>query len=199
MITAQILSIVAVLTSWLWWPTLAISFEAMVLLQIVWCCRQNKMGIMVTQVIAVAAALLCIGAGIFELVVLKRATWCGIFYFNDANLDDDFTAYDDCKEQMFALLSFVTAALWLVSAGFAIFFVKSGRYAKREERLSQQQPQTVENENQDCEGEVPATTMVELSSIVPVEIPVAAATLIFIPPEVAQKVDEESLVATSQE
>jgi len=100
---------------------------------------------------------------------------------------------------MFALLSFVTAALWLVSAGCAIFFVKSGRYAKREERLSQQQPQTVENENQDCEGEVPATTMVELSSIVPVEVPVAAATLIFIPPEVDQKVDEESLVATSQE
>ena len=122
MISAQVLSIVACLASWLWWPTMVISLVAMIAHQIVWCCRCLKVErIRCITGISVLATLLCISAGIYELVALHKATWCGLFYFSDAEFgtmkfykdgeayfDNSSSEPDECPERVLAALSFVT-------------------------------------------------------------------------------------------
>jgi len=139
MISAQVLSIVACLASWLWWPTMAISLVAMALHQVVWCCRVPRVAaIRCMTGVSVLATILCIAAGIFEWVVLGNASWCGLFYFSDAKFS---TEYDNCKEQLFAAMSFVTAAFWAASSICSLIFVQSGRYAKWEAKWDETFPE----------------------------------------------------------
>jgi len=93
--------------------------------------------------VSVLATILCIAAGIFEWVVLGNASWCGLFYFSDADFHDDYnsTKSDDCKEQLFAAMSFVTAAFWAASSICSLIFVQSGRYAKWEAKWDETFPE----------------------------------------------------------
>ena len=123
-ITSQILSVVAFLLSvvlgvgWSLWYLFLIGFLALVLIQLNWCCRQSKSGLLTALVLSVLSAFPSIG-----LVIIV------------------FVTCSDCYVDVYVVLAFVDAALWLASAGCILVFVtSSGRYAKLEEQhlLSQQ-------------------------------------------------------------
>ena len=127
--------------------TFVICLVALVLLQLVWCCRQNKAGFLASTVVSAVAALLCTVGGIIILVTWKDVVECNIFYFSTYP-----TWYDYCNEGVWATVAFVCAALWYAVAGFLLHFVKSGRHAKWEEQLSKS------NNNSDDEGVVAIET-----------------------------------------
>jgi len=145
MISAQILSIVAFFMAWVWWVSFTIGSIALVLLQIIWCCRPTRAGIIAAHIVCVVASLACIFAGIFLLIARKDSFWCVPFtlYSDDDfgysfDYEDDYyvnrTDYrtDYCPEKIYAIISFVDAALYLAAAHFTIMFVRTGRYAKWE-------------------------------------------------------------------
>jgi len=160
MIAAQIMSILAFLISWVWWVSFIISIVAMALLQLIWCFRQTKIGLLTAHVISIIAAITCLFSAIFMLVAWKKAYWC-VAFLMDAAIDDDDDIYDDdiiiyvdsyqydyCPEKVYATIAFIDAALWLASAICILLFVTSGRYAKWEDCLSsrqQQQPPPPQN------------------------------------------------------
>jgi len=120
-----------------------------VLLQILWCCRQNKAGFLASTVVSAVAALLCTVGGIIILVFWKDVYWCDPFLF----ITDDYvgSTSDYCNEGAWATVAFVCAALWFAVAGCILHFVKSGRHAKWEEQLSK-------SNNSDDEGVVAIET-----------------------------------------
>jgi len=143
MITAQIISIVAFLISWIWWVTFIVGGICLVLLQVIWCCRQNKIGLYISAGISFVAAITCTIAGIVMIVVWKDKRYCEIWRLTD---DDDYnnnwtpseyqpTRPDYCKEGIWAVVAFGTALLWFATSGCILYFVKSGRHTKWEEKL----------------------------------------------------------------
>eukprot|EP00536_Pseudo-nitzschia_multiseries_P012910 jgi/Psemu1/33489/gm1.33489_g len=155
LISAQVLALLALLMSWHWWVTFVISAIAAILLQILWCCRQRPLMFVSLAVVSSIAALMCLFAGVWYLVVLKRSSWCLPFiwesddddyYYNidDAyNYDDydDYNSYnyDDCNEKAWAIVGFVNSALWFAVAGCLVQFVCSGRHARWEAKRDKQQ------------------------------------------------------------
>jgi len=145
MIAAQIISIIAFLISWLWWVTFIIGLISLVSLQLVWCCRQSKIGLYVSVGISALAGVTCTIAGIVMIVVWKDQRYCSVFTLTDGaddyytNRDDDYSVsyrnYDYCSEQTWAVVAFVTATLWFSTTGCILYFVGSGRYAKWEEKV----------------------------------------------------------------
>jgi len=151
MISAQIISIIAFLISWLWWVTFILGLISLALLQIVWCCRQSKIGLFVSVGISTLAGITCTIAGIVMIVVWKDQEYCSVFTLTEGDdyydnyvapiYDDGYTGYrirppvryDYCDEQTWAVVAFVTAALWFSTSGCILFFVGSGRYAIWEE------------------------------------------------------------------
>jgi len=142
MITAQIISIVAFVISWLWWVTFIVGGICLVLLQVIWCCRQNKIGLYISAGISFVAAITCTIAGIIMIVVWKDKKECYIWHL-DYDDDDDWreSEYyyrekpDYCEEGIWAVVAFVTALLWFATSGCILYFVKSGRHTKWEEKL----------------------------------------------------------------
>lgn len=129
-ITAQILSLVAFVFSWIWWASFFVSGIALVLFQVNWCCRRSRVGLLTSHIISVAAAVLCICAGVYALIEWKNQKFCHVFIIVS---DDDYIYDGDkCTEQIYATIAFFDAALWLATAYFTIKFVTSGRYAKWE-------------------------------------------------------------------
>jgi len=128
MITAQILSIVVFLISWFWsipfifyplqpfsinwflWVAYIVGVICFLSLQIIWCCRRNKVGLYISAVISALAAVTCSIAGIV-LTVGDQADW------------------------EIGLVAFVTAILWFVTTGCILYFVRSGRHTRWEEKL----------------------------------------------------------------
>jgi len=148
MITAQIISIIAFLVSWVWWVTLIVGSISLALLQLVWCCRQSKIGLLVSVGISTLAGVTCTIAGIVMIILWKDERHCSVFtltdvgddYYNDAYYayDDGYTGYknvrrDYCEEQAWAVVAFITATLWFSTSGLILYFVGSGRYAVWEE------------------------------------------------------------------
>jgi len=121
MITAQILSIVAFLSSWIWlipfimyhFASFSISwiglvafivgfgFICFIQLQVIWCCRRSKIGLYITALHSTIAAVTCSIAAIVTV----------------------------------GLIVFITAMLWFVTTGCILYFVKSGRHTRWEEKL----------------------------------------------------------------
>jgi len=208
-IASQVLAVVAFLISWVWWASFIISIIAMILIQLIWCCRQSKAGLLTAHVIAVVAALLCMVSGIYMLVAWKSAWWCAPFVMIS---DDDYTyASDNCNEQAWAAVAFVDAALWLASAGCLIAFVNNGHYAKWEARLSsrqqqqqqqQQQQRThptavemVNNNTQPAEISTDNAIVATATSspVLPVTVPVASAPSAYVPLEVVVEINRSEL------
>jgi len=211
MIAAQVLSIVAFLISWLWWVTFIVAIAALVLLQVMWCCRQSKTGLFVSVGISAVTGCMCIAAGIIMLVKWKNQTWCGPFIFDDDDgydfnygmvssiaynynvtdddfllnfynmTDDDFVLNmlehdhymghsDYCREEVWATVAFITAALWFSAAACLVYFVKSGRHAKWEERIQ------CSVGDGDGNGDGNATTTIEMGAVQQETHPTATAT-----------------------
>jgi len=114
MMTAQIISIVAFLISLIWWETCIVGGICFISLQVIWCCRQNKIGLYISAGISFVAAIISTVAGIYIIVV-----WKDIYML----------------QGLFAVIEFVKALLWFVTSGCILYFVKSGRHAKWEEKL----------------------------------------------------------------
>jgi len=136
MIAAQVISIIAFLISWIWWVTFIIGLVCMVVLQLLWCCRQKDTnGLYASMGLSAVAGICCAVAGILMLVLWKDKPWCSIFVLFEDDDDDYVRDYDYCKEGYWAVVSFVDAVLWFVTGGFIYYFVKSGRHATWEQKL----------------------------------------------------------------
>jgi len=195
MITAQILSIVAFLISWIWWGSFTISVAALVLHQIIWCCRQSRMGLITAHIVSVVAALMCIFAGIFLLIFRKSAWWCAPFTLQSYDDDDDDIYFDDdwsydvCYEKAYAAVAFVDAGLWLGAALFTISFVTSGRYAKweatygRQNAAAEEAPAVVEMANVEAAEPTEDDDADALATAMPVK---ESAPTEYVPPEVVE-------------
>jgi len=212
MIAAQIISIVAFLVSWIWWVTFLIGLGCMATLQIMWCCRPNKIGVLASSGLAVLASAMCFVAGIIMLVLWKDKRYCEVFVFDGSgSYDDDYSgsyysnyyltpnpAYehpDYCREGAWSIVAFVTGIMWFAVAGCIFYFVKSGRHAKWEAKFD-----CDNNNDNDATataiemGAVSATATPTIATatgeIVPppaVDVAVAAADTVL--PEISSKVD----------
>jgi len=78
------------------------------------------------SMISIVASFSCIAVGIYEMFMLKDNGKCSLFSLE--NNDLLWERNDDCPEQIYAAVSFVTGALWLASAGCGVYFVRSGRF-----------------------------------------------------------------------
>lgn len=185
-ITAQIISIVALIISWFWWITFIVSIIAMILLQIIWCCRQNRAGMMVSVAISGVTAALCLFSGIYFLVRWRDVRDCTVFFWFIREDDDYFIDRDYCPETAWAMVAFADTAMWLVVSGCLLYFVVSGRYAKWDAAL---------NGSQSREPAAPPTAAdVDLD----VELPVMAHAVLasdpsYLPPETMQKTDNAAV------
>jgi len=143
MITAQIISIVAFVISWFWWVTFVVAGICLVLLQVIWCCRQNKIGLYISAGISFVAAITCTVAGIVMIILWKDNVYCQIWLLTDGYDGNDYYTPDNgypekpdyCEEGIWAAVAFVTALLWFATSGCILYFVKSGRHTKWEEKL----------------------------------------------------------------
>jgi hypothetical protein len=142
MIAAQIISIIAFLISWLWWVTFIVGLISLVLLQLVWCCRQSKIGLFVSVGISTLAGVTCTIAGIVMIIFWKDQRYCSVWTLTDGNndyyynyTDDNYVPRDYCSEQTWAVVAFFTAVLWFSTTGCILYFVRSGRYAEWEEKV----------------------------------------------------------------
>jgi len=146
-ITAQIVSIFAFLISWFWWVTFFVSTTALILVQIIWCCQESRGAFLATSVVSSVAAITCLFAGIWMLVVWRDANFCLPFLWfveidddDYSNYHDDYSNYHDdyvyspdyCNEGAWASVAFVDTALWLTVNACMLYFVYGGRHAKWE-------------------------------------------------------------------
>lgn len=145
-ISALILSIVATLVSWVWWVTFVVSIIALALIQILWCVRVNSIPLYSQAAVAGASSLTSLGLGIYILIRWKRAHYC--YTFDMVTNDDDEWMYgginkwgydtigrrDGCPEKVWGSIALVCAILWAAAAVCMIYFVKSGRHAKWEDK-----------------------------------------------------------------
>ncbi|KAL3940210.1 MAG: hypothetical protein SGARI_001075, partial [Bacillariaceae sp.] len=130
MLAAQVLSVVAFLVSWLWYVTFIIGIVAMSLMQVTWCCRVKKTGLVIALVICGLAAAACAVAGVLMIVQWKGDTYCHVFVMNDDFRNDDiyWPSGDYCNEAAWAGVAFVVGALWAAAAICILYFTTSGRY-----------------------------------------------------------------------
>jgi len=168
MITAQIISIVAFCVSWIWWVTFFIAGICLVLLQVIWCCRQNKIGLYISAGISTLAAVTCTIAGIVMIVVWKDHVWCSVWRLTDDDDDDYNTMYaadtsytppNYCEEGIWAVVAFITAVLWFATTGCILYFVKSGRHTRWEEKLQADTTTTT------TVATTPTTTAIEMGTV----------------------------------
>jgi len=155
MITAQILSIVACLVSYFWWLTFLIGLVCLILLQSIWCCGKNRTGLYISAGISFMAAVTCIFGGIRMIVSWKGNVWCDVFFFGYGYEDDD-----ECKEVKWAIVAFVAATLWFVTSGCILYFVKSGRHSKWEEKV-----QAADTGITTTVATTPTTTAIEMGTV----------------------------------
>mmetsp|Transcript_25651 Transcript_25651/g.54774 ORF Transcript_25651/g.54774 Transcript_25651/m.54774 type:complete len:239 (+) Transcript_25651:40-756(+) len=180
-ITAQIVSIFAFLISWIWWATFLSSVIALIMLQCIWCCRQNRAGFMVSAAFSLIAAITNVYSGIFILSNWDDAHVCLPFALEHFNYDDiaiDYGYdYDDdyeqqymdlCFDHAYANIAFFDGALWLLVAGCTLCFEFSGRHAALDKRWSDQ--------NTSTSDENVATVAVEMGTVEQNRAPSATVT-----------------------
>ena len=200
MIIAQVLSILAFLISWVWWASFIISLASLVLLQLVWCCRQTREGLITTTAISILAAIMCIFGGAFVLTARNNAYTCQLFTLQNHYDDDDdwHGSSPSCYREAWAGIAFADAALWFATAACTILFVTTGRYAKWEKRLDKK---AANNEGNEDGAEANATAVemgnvqtarsatAEAPNAVTMATPIAVATNDgYVPPELLGKV-----------
>ena len=131
LITGLVLPIIAVLIGWLWWATWLITIMGMAIMQILWCCRNKKGGILSIVILSGLEALIQFGYAIYILVKFPESTDCWMFW-GDHYTSSNKWAFDDCPEGLWAGITFVNSFLWFGSAFCLWYFVWSGRHAKWE-------------------------------------------------------------------
>ena len=125
--TSQIVAILALCISWIWWVTFIISLPATILLQVMWCRKIKKLGVMAVVYFSILAALCSLFAGIWIIVDWKGEKWCKVFTVtmdDDWWQDDDYwTESDYCQETAWAIAAFCGCILWIIVAANLFYFV----------------------------------------------------------------------------
>jgi hypothetical protein len=86
----QIVAIVALCISWIWWVTLVIGVPAMLVLQVAWCCKMTKCGLKAAAILSSLTALVCLFTGVWIIVTWNNGTYCHVFVvIQDDNYYDD--------------------------------------------------------------------------------------------------------------
>lgn len=75
-ISAQILTIGAVLLSWVWWFTFLVNLAAMALFQILWCVHMRSGPLYSHVAVTSATSAGCLALGIYVLVAWGKKTYC---------------------------------------------------------------------------------------------------------------------------
>ena len=138
-----LLLLLLILTYYYRWVTFIVGLICFVLLQVIWCCRQSKIGLYISAGISTVAAITCTIAGIVMLVVWKDQVNCSVWRLTGGGywlwVSDDYwgddSDYDYCEEGKWAVVAFVSALLWFTTSGCILYFVKSGRHTKWEHKL----------------------------------------------------------------
>jgi hypothetical protein len=136
MITSQILTIIAVFFSWVWWVSFIISIVGLVLYQVPWCCRQNGGPLYASAAAAGVTALCHLGAGIYVLVAFRYPKKSSCSPFDFYSYKSDYHNNDYCREEVWGTIAFVCTALWAAAFGCLVHFVRSGRHYKWEKQHS---------------------------------------------------------------
>jgi Zn-dependent protease with chaperone function len=144
MITAQILAILAIFFSWVWWPTLIINSVGLVMFQVPWFCRQTEGVLQGSLAVAGLTALCQLGLGIYVLVDFRWwptgtfrcepfSLWSDKFVYRDDDFISPFTSpHDYCREDVWGTIAIVCAVLWAGAFGCLLHFIRSGRHANWE-------------------------------------------------------------------
>ncbi|KAL7561501.1 hypothetical protein ACA910_016299 [Epithemia clementina (nom. ined.)] len=118
LITAQALSIVAFFFSFGGIVALLLGLAAMIVLQVVWCCRMNKCGLNTAASFAAVVAVIDIILAITILIQGQDA--CG------EGLSDN----EDCNWQAAGIVVIISAVLWIAVASLVFTFANSARFTK---------------------------------------------------------------------
>jgi hypothetical protein len=130
MITAQALSFVSVFFLWFCFWAIPFALGAFIMLQVVWCCKMSRCGIITAGVFAAIAGVLSTVKGI--LVIVSGTTF-------SCSTDDDYSEYyvddaddDACKNAVIVASSFALSGglLWIATAICTFVFVCGSRIRK---------------------------------------------------------------------
>jgi hypothetical protein len=130
MLTAQALSIIAFLVSWIWYVTFILGAVAMIVMQVIWCCRVRRAGLVWSIIISALTSLGCFVAGGLMIVKWKGDEFCHVFTVTGTTNDDDIMNNDYCNEVAWAVVGFITGFLWAATAVCVLVFVMSSRYER---------------------------------------------------------------------
>jgi hypothetical protein len=90
----------------------------MIVLQIVWCCRMTKAGVIAAGVMSTLTTVFSTFAGVWAIVQWKDSRYCHVFtltdddnYNRDYYYGDDYYYYyaDYCNEVAWAVVAFIQA------------------------------------------------------------------------------------------
>jgi hypothetical protein len=138
MIAAQIISFVALALSWTTIWTLVIGIVTFILIQVVWCCRMKRCGLITTGILAVLSGAASIAAAILVLVLGADAICTSIE--DNQPTDDTFSSQAEQSDfnssscsygiNVYIGLAFTSGALWLITALLIFIFSCGERYDK---------------------------------------------------------------------
>jgi hypothetical protein len=132
LLTGQIMSIIAFSFSWLWYVTMIFGFPAFIILEVVFCCKMTKGGLVAAIVLSGFAALSSLFAAVYALIKWKDKNYCMVFtlfHFDDDDYWNDDNYYD-CNAGGWAALGFIDFLLWTITAWCVLYFLTSGRFEK---------------------------------------------------------------------
>lgn len=161
-IAAQIMTIIALFISWVWWVTFLISIVGTTFYQLLWCCRQNIHAIYASTAVALISSFVSLGVGIYLLVQWKNYRYCYSFVLDAfVTLDDDSNDY--CNEEAWGSIAILCGILWFAVSVCTFYFAKNGRHAKWEELHSKNSAGAAADDDETNEGEEPVA--VELGTL----------------------------------
>jgi len=154
-IASIVLSIVATIFSWVYYPIFIFSLVGLTLFQLLWCCRSSRFVMYGLVSAAMLVSLESLVLGIYTATTLRTAEFCrpwDLYYYGDTTISlqgDDYWAFkddesadlyrkdyyvydDECWEWVLAVIPFFCSALWIASAACLFRFVHSGRHARWE-------------------------------------------------------------------
>lgn len=140
--TAQALSIVGFFISWGYGAIFGLI--AFVMLQVAWCCRMNKCGLIVAGVFACIAAAGTIAIGVYWLAVADD------YYYYDGY---SYTTTKQANDTV-GILGLIGGGIWITVATLIFIFVCGPRFRKYESNSDD-----ANNKNQQSDDNLPVVTI----------------------------------------
>lgn len=126
LLTAQISSIIAACISWTWWPVFVVAAPIVAILQITWCCRMAKSGLVAATILSFLAGVGSLFTGAWLITRCPRQ----IFVIVMDTFDDDYYS-DSCSSNYYgagrltswAVVAFVDSFLFFLTAMCTLHFI----------------------------------------------------------------------------